>query len=392
MRAITQDPGDGVALQGGCTTWDVYELLYKSYGVTLPGGSCYSVGLGGHVVGGGYGVMSREHALTVDYLSAVDVVVVDAKRRVRLVTARKGDRNTGDLFWAHTGGGGGTFRVITAYHFQDLPVPPQVVQLATTAWPWSALDRAAFGTLLRNYGQYLAANSAPDSPARILFALLKLTHVTAGEVRMTTQVSGDDPAVLDGFLAALDAGMPVAARPTTTRRVLPWLQATQTLNGEGSIQRGKYKSAYMRQPFPDRQIAAIRAALTEPGYTNPEALLQVDSYGCRVNAVAPDATAVAQRSSIMKLQYQTYWTDPAEDDVHLSWIRGFYRSVYGDTGGEPVSNDVTDGCYVNYPDVDLQNWAALYFKDNYRRLQAVKVRWDPTDQFHHAQSVRLPGS
>jgi hypothetical protein len=93
----------------------------------------------------------------------------------------------------------------------------------------------------------------------------------------------------------------------------------------------------------------------------------------------------------MKLQYQTYWTDPADDDGNLSWIRNFYRSVYADTGGEPVSNEVTDGCYVNYPDVDLQNWAALYFKDNYRRLQAVKARWDPTDQFRHAQSVRLPG-
>jgi hypothetical protein len=70
----------------------------------------------------------------------------------------------------------------------------------------------------------------------------------------------------------------------------------------------------MRQPFPERQVTAIRNALTDSGYTNPQALLQVDSYGCRVNAVAPDATAVAQRSSIMKLQYQTYWTDPADDD------------------------------------------------------------------------------
>jgi FAD/FMN-containing dehydrogenase len=391
MRAVAQDPDGGVALQSGCTNWDVYELLYKSYGVTLPGGSCYSVGLGGHVVGGGYGLMSREHGLTVDYLDAVDVIVVDANGGVRCVTARKGDPDTGDLFWAHTGGGGGTFGVITAYHFMDPPVPPPVVQLASTTWQWSALDPAAFATLLGNYGRYLAANSAPDSPARTLFALLRLTHVSAGAVTMTTQASGDDPAILDTFLAALDDGMPAAARPTTTRRVMPWVEATQTLNGIGPNQRGKYKSAYMRTPFPDEQIAAIRAALTDPGYSNPQALLQVDTYGCRVNAVAPDATAVAQRSSIMKLQYQTYWTDPAEDDVHLSWIRRFYRSVYADTGGEPVSDDVTDGCYVNYPDVDLQNWPALYFKDNYRRLQAVKARWDPTDQFRHAQSVRLPG-
>src|SRR3954467_6095745 len=391
MRSVVQDADGGIALQGGCTNWDVYELLYKSYGVTVPGGSCYSVGLGGHVVGGGYGLMSREHGLTVDYLDAVDVIVVDVNRAVGVVTARKGDPDTGDLFWAHTGGGGGTFGVVTAYHFRDAPVPPPVVQLAGTTWDWSTLDPVAFTTLLGNYGRYLAANSAPDSPERTLFALLRLAHLSAGAVTMTPQASGDDPTILDDFLAALDDGMPSAALPTTTRRVMPWVEATQTLNGIGPNQRGKYKSAYMLTPFPEGQVTAIRSALTDPGYSNPQALLQVDTYGCRVNAVSPDATAVAQRSSIMKLQYQTYWTDPAEDDVNLSWIRQFYASVYADTGGEPVSDDVTDGCYVNYPDVDLQNWPALYFKDNYPRLQAVKAHWDPTDQFRHAQSVRLPG-
>src|SRR3954454_15401280 len=271
MRAVAQDPHGGVALQGGCTNWEVYELLYKSYGVTLPGGSCYSVGLGGHVVGGGYGLLSREHGLTVDHLEAVDVIVVDAERRVRVVTARKDDPDTRDLFWAHTGGGGGTFGVILAYHFRDLPAPPPVVQLATTTWQWSTLDPAAFATLLGNYGRYLAANSAPDSPARTLFALLKLTHVSAGAVTMITQASGDDPAILDDFLAALDDGMPPAALPTTTRRVMPWLEATQTLNGIGPNQRGKYKSAYMLKPFPERQVTPIRNALTDPSYTNPQA-------------------------------------------------------------------------------------------------------------------------
>ena len=55
--------------------------------------------------------------------------------------------------------------------------------------------------------------------------------------------------------------MPAAARPTTTRRIMPWVEATQTLNGIGPNQRGKYKSAYLRKPFPDEQVAAIRAAL-----------------------------------------------------------------------------------------------------------------------------------
>ena len=143
-------------------------------------------------------------------------------------------------------------------------------------------------------------------------------------------------------------------------RRMPWLQATQTLNGSGPNQRGKYKSAYMITPFPARQVTAIYAALSDPGYENPQALLQVDSYGCQVNAREPGVTAVAQRSSIMKLQYQTYWTDPADDGVNLAWIRRFYRSVYAASGGTPVPNGITDGCYVNYPDVDLPDYPALY--------------------------------
>jgi hypothetical protein len=43
-----------------------------------------------------------------------------------------------------------------------------------------------------------------------------------------------------------------------------------------------------------------------------QCLLQVDSYGGAINRVSPTATAVPQRSSIMKLQYQAYWNNDAE--------------------------------------------------------------------------------
>jgi hypothetical protein len=118
-------------------------------------------------------------------------------------------------------------------------------------------------------------------------------------------------------------------------------------------------------------------------------LLQVDGYGGQVNAVDPAATAVAQRSSIMKLQYQTYWTDPAEDEANLEWIRGFYTAMYGDAG--PMPDALMDGCYVNYPDADLEDWPLLYYKENYGRLQQVKARWDPLNVFTHRQSIKLPG-
>jgi FAD/FMN-containing dehydrogenase len=386
MSGVSRAADGTFWLEGGATLWNVYEDLYKRYGVTLPGGSCYSVGMGGHVAGGGYGLLSRQFGLTVDYLTAVEVVGVNQAGGVSAVTAKRGDRRTGDLLWGHTGGGGGNFGVITRYGFKRLPSPPREVWLSVLTWDWASMTETGFRTLVENYGRFMAANSAPGSPYARLFSLLKLTHRSAGQITLITQLTGPDPSLLRSFLTAVSRGVGVA--PVAQNRLIPWVQATQTVNGSGANQRGKYKSAYMIKPFPAEQIRAIYAALSDPAYHNPQAVLQVDSYGCQINAVAPAATAVAQRSSIMKLQYQTYWTDPADDRVNLAWIRRFYSQVYASTGGTPVPNGVTDGCFVNYPDADLSNWPTLYYKQHYPALQRVKARWDPRNVFRYSQSIR----
>jgi FAD/FMN-containing dehydrogenase len=123
MDGVSRSADGTFWLEGGCTLWNVYEDLYRRYGVTLPGGSCYSVGVGGHVAGGGYGLLSRQFGLTVDYLSAVEVVGVNKAGGVSAVMAKRGDRLTGDLLWGHTGAGGGNFGVITRYGFKRLPSP-----------------------------------------------------------------------------------------------------------------------------------------------------------------------------------------------------------------------------------------------------------------------------
>ena len=405
MNAVWRDAATGwYGVAGGATLWDVYRRLYTEYGVTLPGGSCYSVGAGGHVTGGGYGLLSRLHGLTVDFLHAVEVVRVTAAGRAEALTVSRDARDPAerDLLWGHLGGGGGNFGIVTTFWFRDLPPAPGEAHLLTHAWDWGALDRAAFARLVRNYGQFFAAHSGVDSPYKGLFALLHLTQRAAGQIVLTAQYVGPEPARLGEFARAVGDGL---ARPAAQRvpvgqhhpaaitadiQRLPWLFATQTLNGSGPNRRGKYKSAYLRAAFPERQIDVLWQHLSDPSHPNPQALLQVDSYGGQVNAVAPAATAIPQRSSILKLQYQTYWTDPAEDAANLDWIRGFYEAMYGARG--PLPDGTVDGCYVNYPDADLEEWPTLYYQDNYPRLQAVKARWDPCDIFNHRQSIRPPGS
>lgn len=408
MHAVYRDgASDRYVVEGGATLWNVYGELYRRYGVTLPGGSCYSVGAGGHVSGGGYGLLSRKHGLVVDYLDAVEIACVDASGEVKLVTVERGSTATdeADLLWANQGGGGGNFGIVTKFVFRDPPPAPAEALLLTLAWDWAGLTEDAFARLVGNYGEFLAANSDVDSPYDGLFALLHLTQRAphpqpSTQVVLTAQYVGRRTELLRDFARAVCDGLPPAvgqrapvgwhhfALPTTDVRALPWLFATQTLNGSGPNRRGKYKSAYMKRPFPASQVEAMWRHLADARVPNTQALLQVDSYGCRVNAVAPDATAIPQRSSIMKLQYQTYWTDSTQDSENLEWIRAFYRDMYGERG--PYPDDVVDGCYVNYPDVDLEDWQYLYYKDAYARLQRVKRRWDPNDVFNHAQSIELP--
>ena len=403
MSEVSFDAETGwYAVEAGATLLDVYTRLSQDYGVTLPGGSCSTVGAGGHITGGGYGLLSRLHGLTVDYLHAIELVHVTKEGRAEIVTVSRdsSDADERDLLWGHTGGGGGNFGIVTRFLFSDLPPAPAEAHILSLAFDWSTLDQAGFRRLIQNYGNFMAENSGVDSPYRGFFPLLALSQKAAGQIGLNAQYVGDEPQLLDLFARAVSAGVssPVASvvrlghhkllNQSTEVHTHPWLRATRNFSGTGPSRRGKYKSAYMLQPFPDEQIEVMWEFLVNPGWPNPNSLLQVDGYGGQVNAVDPAATAVPQRSSIMKLQYQAYWTDSAEDEVNLDWIRSFYTAMYGEQG--PMPDAIMDGCYVNYPDADLQEWPTLYYKENYARLRNVKARWDPLNIFNHRQSIAFP--
>jgi len=432
-------------VDAGCENWTFYRTLLNRHGKTLPAGSCYSVGAGGHISGGGYGLLSRLHGLTVDHLHAVAIAVWDPQRgeaRLLHVSAQSPNSDERDLFWALCGAGGGNFGLIARYYFADLPDAPSHASLATLAWNWSDLPLASFQAFMAEYSDLML--SLPEA----CFTLLKLNHVAAGQLALVLQVASQPGQTMDDHGRQVERhlqglrnrfrsiapstrllcplvghlGRTHALPASQDAQHLTYLEALQTLNGSGPNQFGNYKSAYMNKAFPTDQVEAIHHYLqVVPEGLQPEemkqSLVQVDSYGGAINRVAPDATAVPQRSAIMKLQYQTYWTNNAapgesgsrpfrqQEGAHGAWIHQMYAAVYQAYGGTPdPANDPSGtvaGCYYNYPDralgthadgrIDQALW--LYFLDNYRRnprhLVAVKRRWDPANLFHHAQSLPL---
>ncbi|MDH6118542.1 FAD/FMN-containing dehydrogenase [Kitasatospora sp. GAS204A] len=407
------------AVQPGATLGQVYRTLFKGWGVTIPAGGCPEVGAGGHFAGGGYGPLSRRYGSLVDHLYGVEVVVVDRDGTARAVTAtREPDDPNRDLWWAHTGGGGGNFGVVTRYWLRSpgatgddparlLPTAPRELLKCLVGWAWDEqMTERAFTTLLRNFGRWHERNSAPDSPSANLYAILIPAHRSAGGFQMTVQIDADLPGadqLVTDFVAAVTAD--TGLTPTlNARRAFPWLHLT-TWPGSGEpgdvvTRRYKEKAGYLRRSFSDRQLATIYHHLTNSTGGPTSGMLLV-GYGGQVDTVAPDATAVAQRDSVMKAVYHTFWADESDDAANLAWIRAFYRDVYRDTGGVPLPGEVSDGAYINYPDVDLADptwntsgvpWSTLYYKANYPRLQRVKARWDPRNVFHHALAIEPAAS
>ncbi|MGI5527996.1 FAD-binding oxidoreductase [Streptomyces syringium] len=121
MRAVSYDARRrAFAVEPGALLGEVYRTLFLGWGVTIPAGATAEVGVGGHVLGGGYGSLSRRYGLSVDHLHAVEVVVVDASGKVSAVVATRDPADPNhDLWWAHTGGGGGNFGIVTRYWFRD---------------------------------------------------------------------------------------------------------------------------------------------------------------------------------------------------------------------------------------------------------------------------------
>ena len=432
LNGTSAAPGgrSGYQVGPGAVLGAVYTELYRKYNVTIPGGSCYSVAAGGHLTGGGYGLLTRLQGLTVDLITGVDVLTVEANGKV---ISRHVDRqHDPDLFRALRGSGGGNYGLITNLYFDHLPAAPRTLSSAGVSFPWDTMTEDKFIHIAQTYGEYFETRGK-DPDTWPMFTFMGLTHQGPnGRIGVSAtwhDMDGkNDLSVptefLDRFLKCGDAASldkaPVNAHhaDTTSGRApeqspcvagqhryttSPWIDATIGNGGGAGANgntRGKYKSCYMKKNFTTAELRCMYKHLTRDiPDINTSCIIAVDSYGGAVNRPhLADETAIPQRASVMKLQYQMYWQNPDEDEARFKYFDELYTDVYSASvdvahAGTPFHNDLYEGCYINYPDLDMTRyafWPELYYGDAglYPFLQGVKKRYDPNNIFHHSMAVR----
>jgi FAD binding domain/Berberine and berberine like len=363
LKSISVDRRNATATVGaGCQLIDIASAL-ASQGVTVPAGSCPSVGVAGVTLGGGFGLASRHLGLTLDSLLGVRIVTADGELRT------VNGNSDPDLLWALRGGGGGNFGVVTDFIFRVHPLP-KAASYFEVAWPWSSADEASAAW-------QAWAPHAPDA----VTSILHLNAGTSRSVEANGQFMGPSSAVRELLRPLLD--VPGAALRSDIQ--LPYFRLQMLLAGcgdinaaachtvgtsdHGTLPRETFhaKSDYVGKPLPHAGRAAMIAAAEAPG----AGALLCDSYGGAIGRVAKDATAFIHRDELFAVQYYGNGLSP-------DWVN---------QAAAKMRPYVSGMAYQNYIDPAREGWQHAYYGRHLQRLEATRVRVDPDHYFNFPQAI-----
>jgi FAD/FMN-containing dehydrogenase len=393
-------------VQAGATLGQAYRAVAAaSPALALSAGSCPTVGSGGHIAGGGFGLLSRKHGLAGD--NVVDAVLVDARGRV-LDRAAMGE----DVFWAIRGGGGGAWGAVYAWRVRLSPVPERVTAFVVNR-PGPARSVASLVSTWQHVAPWL-----PDEFYISAFVGAGLPEADPG--RRAAGVSVTFKGLYLGpaheAMQILAARFPEIGLSDLAPREMSWIESVVFFSGlpEGSAVSDladrvlhtktyfKAKSDYVRRPTPLDHLVKAVGLLSE----QPKAYVILDPYGGAMDRVGSAVLPFPHRKgNIHGIQYMVEWTagDDGRREEYMDWLRRFYDFMGAYVATEPRA------AYVNYMDLDLgtndwsdadaderspnpqveaaRAWGERYFLGNYDRLVRAKTLIDPDNVFRNAQSI-----
>ncbi|KAL8506073.1 hypothetical protein ACS0TY_017074 [Phlomoides rotata] len=391
LRSININIDDQTAwVQSGATLGEIYfRISEKSKVHAFPGGVCPTLGVGGHISGGGYGNMIRKYGLTVD--NVVDAKIVDAKGRI---LDRKGMGE--DLFWAIRGGGGASFGVVLSYKIKLVPIPPQV----TVFQVFKSLEDNATTDIVHRW-QYVADKFDKELFLRVN---LGLYNKTAGALFVAMYL-GD----ANKLFSLVEKQFPELGLKKEDCEEMGWIKSVflwaelpvETPDADLLIRKPpvfqpfKIKSDYVKRPISKEGLRGLFSRVVKSGNIS----VKFNPYGGRMSEIAGSATPFPHRAgNIYKIQYFSFWAESgaAAEKKNLDDIREIYDYM------APFVSQNPRAAFLNYRDIDVGNsttggdnnaydegkvYGEKYFKTNFNRLVQVKTKVDPDNFFWYEQSI-----
>lgn len=357
MKGIGIDPEQRMAwAQAGLTLGEFVRATQK-WGLATTTGTVAGTGLAGLTLGGGLGWFMGQYGLTIDNLRSVQLVTAEGQ------VLRASPTEEPDLFWG-VRGGGGNFGIVTAFELQLHPVGP--VLAGKVLYPLAQARE-----VLRGYREYTSALpdeltvsasflTMPDGVPAIAITLCFCGPLTEGE-RLVQP--------LRRF------GSPLA----DLIRPMPYLTLLTRADAGAKSGRCYDAKAQTLQHLSDEAIEVLLAYGAR--CATPASCLLVQHMHGAASRVDPAQTAFALREEAYVVSIVAAWEDGAADQ-HLGWTEGCWRAL------EPYASR---GVYVNFLGDEGEERIRAAYRGNYRRLQTLKQRYDPTNVFAHTQNIPPAG-
>jgi len=394
LRSIEIDiESESAWVQAGATLGEVYYgIAEKSKTHGFPAGVCPTVGVGGHISGGGYGNLMRKYGTAVD--NVVDAQIVDAQGRL-LNRRTMGE----DLFWAVKGGGGGSFGVILAYKIKLVRIPEKV----TVFKVGKTLEQNATN-IVYNW-QHAAPSIDNNLFIRLILEVVNGTEVGTKTVRATfiALFLGDS----ESLVSVMKDKFPQLGLKESDCIETSWLQSVMFWDNidiatpveillERQPQSLKYlkrKSDYVKKPISKEGWEGIWKKMIEL----EKSVMFFNPYGGRMAEIPSTETPFPHRAgNLWKIQYQANWFEAGEEVAqhHMKQLRELYKYM------TPFVSQNPRQAFMCYKDLDLgtnhhgflgylkgRAYGVQYFHDNFKRLVEIKSKVDPTNFFWTEQSI-----
>jgi hypothetical protein len=337
-------------------------------------GECPTVGIaGGYTQGGGHSALSTSFGLGADQTLEFEVVTALGK----VVTASASQNS--DLYWALSGGGGGTYGVVISMTVKVYPeaiVGGAALQMAAAYTTQEKFNQAVlqFHAMLPNMTDHGAMVVYYFNNAVFVIDPITVYNSTAAYVRDT---------ILAPFMAVLtDLGIPSSVAYTelsyydhynTYMGPLPY--------GNIGVEEYQYGSRLIPRSVLENDNDALQVVLQN--LTAYGVLAVGSSASFAKPAGVNNAVLPAWRETTVHMQLTTPWneTAPWADMVaeQMQMTNEFVPQIEAVTPGS--------GAYINEADFRQPNWQETFFGDNYATLLAIKRKWDPNSLFYGLRTV-----
>jgi FAD/FMN-containing dehydrogenase len=354
MRAVEVDASAGIARSAGGATWLDFDSATQGYGLVTPGGVVGSTGVTGLALGGGIGHLTAQHGLTCDNIVGAALVAPDGAR-----VEASADENA-ELLWGLRGGGG-NFGVVTELRFRLHPLERVVGGL---------LEYRGHGArdVLRRFRDVVG-----ESPRQLSCqAVLAVDESLQPALVVSPCYTGSD-----GDPAELRALRSAPGLVSDTVRAQPFLDQQLVFDSAYGENRHYWKGHFVRE-LPDELIDDLFARLV--AFARPPVHVLIESLHGASKEADPALGPIAYRRAAFNVSVMAVWSEPADDELHISWTRETVAAI------EPWS---LGGGYANYMQADepLERVRAAFGEEAFARLRALKAQYDPENVLKRNQNI-----